>query len=496
MALETELKLAIAAKDVPALLAHPLLAAEPSQRQRLLSTYFDTPQRALLGRRVAVRQRRVGRQTLLTVKTAGTVIGGLARRSEWEAPTPPGRFDFTALVDDTALAAELQALASALVPVFTTDFTRRRWQLAHRGALIEVALDRGRITSVTPGGPRGVPLLELELELKEGPPDALFSLARKLAKAARLHPVAASKAERGYRLFQGRRVKPVKADPVALQPAQHPVDAFRTVALACLAHLQANEAGVLTGDDIEFLHQARVAIRRVRAALRVFAPVLPGKFVTRWSNAWKALAQSLGAARDHDVFRTTLLPGLAALLPPRDAVRLQVWARKEGATATTFARNSLASRDYSEHLLAFTRELLSLKLDEPTSPAYRLTPWASKRLRQRHRKLLQQIRKAGLFDPHERHQVRIEAKKLRYALDFLASLWPPEQMALCSAALAQAQDLLGAMNDLVTAQRLLATAPRAGADRLQAMLGAQLVESAAHLPAALKAVKQAPVPWK
>ena len=55
--------------------------------------------------------------------------------------------------------------------------------------------------------------------------------------------------------------------------------------------------------------------------------------------------------------------------------------------------------------------------------------WARKRLRQRHRKLLQQIRKADLFDPIERHQVRIEAKKLRYALDFLASLWPPEQLA-------------------------------------------------------------------
>ena len=188
MALETELKLAIAAKDVPALLAHPLLAAEPSQRQRLVSTYFDTPQRALLGRRVAVRQRRVGRQTLLTVKTAGTVIGGLARRGEWEAPTPPGRFDFVALVDDTALAAELQALASALLPVFTTDFTRRSWLITYRKALIEVALDRGRITSVAPGGPRSVPLLELELELKEGPPDALFSLARKLRKGRAAAP--------------------------------------------------------------------------------------------------------------------------------------------------------------------------------------------------------------------------------------------------------------------------------------------------------------------
>ena len=52
------------------------------------------------------------------------------------------------------------------------------------------------------------------------------------------------------------------------------------------------------------------------------------------------------------------------------------------------------------------------------------------------------------------------------------------------------------MNDRVSAQRLLATAPKAGADRLQMVLGAQLVEFAAHLPSVLKALTQAPVPWK
>ncbi len=111
MALETELKLALSPGDVPLLLAHPLLAAVPPQRQKLFNTYFDTPELALLARRMAVRERRIARQTLLTVKTSGTVIGGLARRGEWEAPTAPGRFDFSALVDDAVLAGELVALA-------------------------------------------------------------------------------------------------------------------------------------------------------------------------------------------------------------------------------------------------------------------------------------------------------------------------------------------------------------------------------------------------
>jgi inorganic triphosphatase YgiF len=77
--------------------------------------------------------------------------------------TTPGAFDFVALVDDTTLADELQALAGMLVPVFTTDFTRRQWLVTHRKAQIEVALDRGHIHAATRDGPRSLPPLELEL---------------------------------------------------------------------------------------------------------------------------------------------------------------------------------------------------------------------------------------------------------------------------------------------------------------------------------------------
>jgi triphosphatase len=98
-------------------------------------------------------------------------------------------------------------------------------------------------------------------------------------------------------------------------------------------------------------------------------------------------------------------------------------------------------------------------VDDGAAPAASLEPWARKRLRQRHRSLLRHIRTADLFDAVERHQVRIEAKKLRYALDFLASLWPPERLSELTEALVQAQDLLGQMNDRVSAQRLLASCP-------------------------------------
>ncbi len=206
MAHETELKLTLDAHDLPRLLTHPLLAA-PAQVQRLLNTYFDTPDLALQARRMAVRERQAGEQWLLTVKTAGHSDGGLSRRREWEGPTTPGALGFATLVDDPALAAELLALRPALRPLFATDFERQRWLLAHAGAQIEVALDQGQIR--VPGTALAQPLLELELELLDGPESALFALADALRQPPQgpvaLTPSDTSKAQRGMALW--RRAK-------------------------------------------------------------------------------------------------------------------------------------------------------------------------------------------------------------------------------------------------------------------------------------------------
>ncbi len=79
--METELKLSLNEADLPRLLSHPLLA-NGAGTQRLLNTYFDTPDLALQQRRMAVRERLVGDRCLLTVKTAGQSQNGLSRRHE------------------------------------------------------------------------------------------------------------------------------------------------------------------------------------------------------------------------------------------------------------------------------------------------------------------------------------------------------------------------------------------------------------------------------
>ncbi len=200
--METELKLSLRQHDMPALLAHPLLAGQ-ANIQRLLNTYFDTPALDLKQRRMAVRERLAGEQWLLTVKTAGKSENGLSRRQEWEAPTTPGALNFAELVDDAELAASLMALRANLKPLFRTDFERQSWCVTQHDARIEVALDQGRIT--VPGTALSEGILELELELLSGPEAALHALAEALRQTAQgtiaLTPSDISKAQRGMVLW-------------------------------------------------------------------------------------------------------------------------------------------------------------------------------------------------------------------------------------------------------------------------------------------------------
>ena len=201
--METELKLSLSADELARLLVHPLLT-QAGNTQRLLNTYFDTPDLALQQRRMAVRERLAGEQWLLTVKTAGQSHNGLSRRQEWEGPTTPGALQFDKLVDDAALAQNLMTLRPNLRALFCTDFERQRWVIAHGGAKIEVALDQGHIH--VPGPGLSEPLLELELELLSGPEEALMALADVLRQTPQgpvtLAPSDASKAQRGMALWQ------------------------------------------------------------------------------------------------------------------------------------------------------------------------------------------------------------------------------------------------------------------------------------------------------
>lgn len=476
MAQETELKLLLQPADLPRLLAHPLLAAAAPQRLRLLNTYFDTADLALMQQRIAVRERRVGRRTLLTVKTAGTSVGGLSRRGEWEGPTRPGQPDFAALVDDESLAQQLTALRPRLLPLFRTDFARRRWRLTHAGADIELALDEGTIRTDGPTGqtPRQAALLELELELLNGPVAALWSLAQALSRgdAGReglwLFPSDRSKAERGLALYRGEAPQPQRALPSALRPGMHPVAAFRTAAQEALAQWQANLQGLLPPQgpqalpDPEFIHQARVALRRLRTALKLFREHLPADFVTRWSGFWQDTARTLGDARDWDVLDERLMGWLTARarrgLPPDDLAALADWVLAQRLAANRRAARQLLAPALAQQLLAFAEAVQALPAPADEAEGHDLADWAGDTLARRLRGLLREARRAHRLDLDGLHALRIRCKKLRYAQQGLQPLLQGRRQARLEerlAVLVRTQERLGELNDLATAQARL-----------------------------------------
>jgi triphosphatase len=142
-----------------------------------------------------------------------------------------------------------------------------------------------------------------EIELKPAP---------KLAEDVPLSIGYRAWAGRGYALARGEARSPVKAQHAVLDRGMSVNDAFKAVMWATLVHLRANEPGMLAGRNPEYMHQMRVALRRIRSAFGVFAALFPGPAISSVRNELKWLAANLGTARDWDVFVTETLPPIEA----------------------------------------------------------------------------------------------------------------------------------------------------------------------------------------
>lgn len=450
MSTEIELKLQLSPKAAHKLAAHPLLASTPPQKLHLLNTYFDTPKLELHARRVAVRFRKKGWQWLCTVKSAEPASGGLAMRSEWETPATPGVFDFSH-VDNDDFRQFLEQRRDRFEAIFTTDFHRQIWQVPFGESLIELAIDHGKIESCG----RRTPICEIELELLSGKVDDIFGLTRQLQQSIGLYPAIASKAERGYNLFLDEPLRPFKSKPVPINEQQTPIEAFRSIALGCLEHFQRNEKGLLLGGEAEFIHQARVALRRLRSAIKLFAPVLPPEFVAAYGQTWQTLAGALGDTRNWDVFLEETLPPIAEAFPDnRDIKRLRKAAQRRANSARKSVTGLLAVKEYPRLLLEFTAAVYTLGDTLPIP----LKDFARQQISSHARKARRMASRHAELCTEERHKMRIAFKRLRYTLEFFAPLLPPRSLKPYLAALSQLQDELGLINDHVTAETLIAEA--------------------------------------
>ena len=461
---EIELKFEVPESDLPRLTACSLLkgasdsAAKPVS---LVSVYFDTDELKLHQKGLSLRVRRIGRRHVQTIKQENPGNAALFARGEWEHDVATKQPDLDA-ARDTALAPLLNnKLRRALKPVFETRVHRKVFQIRRGQSDIEISIDKGKIEA----GRKSSPLCEVELELKQGQAADLFKLAKILAHEVPVQVAVKSKADRGYALLTAEKAAPVKAVPVSIAPESDVQHAFQIIARACLHQLVANQSLMLAGDE-EALHQMRVALRRLRAAISLFSEMLSDPQTEALKSEFKWITGELGPAREFEIFLKCVAKPVVDLgrdEPGMTLVSREFRQKCEDALARARAAvESLRFRDLAIDTAAWIETGDWTRNPNDAVGKLREHPFAAvaaEQLCRLWKKLLKSGKCLDALDPQHRHRLRIQAKKLRYAAEFFAPAFARKKSILRRkdfvTSLQQLQDALGELNDIAVNEKLL-----------------------------------------
>jgi inorganic triphosphatase YgiF len=468
--METELKLAMSSAALQSLLRSPLWSVwrTSDTRQRLRTLYFDTPDGALAREGVALRVRRVGKQWVQTLKGGGGSVGGLHRREEVEAVVGGPQPELAKVP-----AAQLRGVLveprvhERLRAVFETRFDRlARTVHTANGAEIEVAFDRGSVVS----GDRETPICEVELELKSGSTPELLALARAVVRVGGWLDDT-SKAARGYRLAwpeQAAAAGPKAAAPLAERQVRQWHALICDAVRSGIAHLHGNATGVRDNDpDPEYIHQMRVATRRLRTILAIARRRNDHPLTNHLLAETGWLARSLGPARDWDVLFGETLPAFAdAKGAPSGYARLFGDVDTARIAARQNAAAAVGSPRYGELVL----DLLAWLELPPPPGRQRAASSARAQLDRRHRRVMQLGQPEMLVELEAYHSLRLACKKLRYTAESMAPAFPPRAANRYISLLAQMQKSLGGLNDAAVASLRLDSLPPGRAERARTVV--------------------------
>lgn len=465
--LEVELKIDLDPPSLQALRDRSLtsMASEDVARERLTSVYFDTKKLSLHRKGLSLRIRRQAERRIQTLKSDKDGGGGLFDRLEWNADVAGDSPDLTNIADTPFRPAlDARRLRSRLRPVFTTEVDRTVWRVRSGGADVEIALDEGRVNA----GDKSLPFAELELELKSGSRSELFKVARSLLPSGGLKPGVLAKSERGYALLAAEQPASFKADALSVEPNVSTEEAFKAIVRGCIRHFRMNEALLIETRGVEPLHQCRVALRRLRTALSLFKDVIADEEVEKLKTRLRSLTQKLGVARDLDVYLGKMKDPREEGAPEIEEVLERVQGDREHAYDRVIAAlRGKRSQGLMFDILAWSESGPWLSSLDEVAQARRQEPiesFAANVLDRRTHKIKRRGRHLEELDPPARHNVRIEAKKLRYATEFFASLATTKKHRkrheAFSTALVALQEHLGELNDLATGDNLARNAAK------------------------------------
>ena len=250
-------------------------------------------------------------------------------------------------------------------------------------------------------------------------------------------------------------------------------EALQRISGAALAHLLANAPAAGAG-DAEGVHQMRVALRRQRAAMALFAPLLEAPAAPAAAGL-RRLGRVFGSARDWDVFCLRTLPHAIRELPLVDSLHLLAQAAGPRRQAAHWRmQEELEGRDLGGVVLllaAWSEGAAAAPLPgrSGAKPMRTLAPRLLHRLAAKvARRGSHMRRRSGA----ELHRLRKSLKKLRYGAEDLAGLYDRKRTRSYLRRCKQVLDLLGAINDAAVTERLSGELGRDGAAELAPALAA------------------------
>ncbi|MBP6542547.1 MAG: CYTH and CHAD domain-containing protein [Piscinibacter sp.] len=497
---EIELKFQVPAESRAAVAAAVAGRAGAGQVQRLQAAYHDTAERALANAGVALRLRREGPRWVQTLKASGgdamTRLEHNVERPGRAAAAPP--LDLALHAGTPAGARLAEVLSGAADPVlacqFRTDIRRLSRRVRTHGAVMELAFDTGRVQADA----QVQPLCELEIELLRGTPGALLACARQWVSRHGLWLDTRSKAERGDLLARGLPYTPArKAVAVRLTAGMPAVAAQRAVLQACAQQVLPNASQVASGTfGDEHVHQLRVGLRRLRAAIALFDGATDSDSeATPLAAASAALFRELGAARDQAAIGAPLRAQLEQAI---SAAGLALVAPSLPQATGADPARALRSAAAQALLLDLLDSTLPTLAAQDAAEDSSLTALLAVRLERWHRQVKRDVRAFADLDDAARHRLRKRVKRLRYALEFTQALFGRKKVARYLRVLSDLQDRLGALNDVGVAITAFRRAPSADAALAFALgwLVARREALATACAPALDGFARARRPWK
>lgn len=261
-------------------------------------------------------------------------------------------------------------------------------------------------------------------------------------------------------------------------------DGLSRIVLSCVEHLRANEGCIRARAHSEGVHQMRVAIRRLRCCLALFGDMLPANQCQYLDGELRWLLKELAPARDWDVFLDETLPPVLRQFPQEARLEeLKLQAEAEQDIGYARATTALDAQRYTGLVMLLAAWADGRSWHDPFGPPVHpaLSAKAIDAVSDLLDRLMTAVQERGAnfvnLDAVERHALRIQIKKLRYATEFFASLFPRRRLGPFLLTLKTLQDRLGVENDAAVARKLLLRLAKAGRGRERARLayGAGLV---------------------